>query len=132
MFLKKIVGLRRSEKGQGMVEFIFVLPFLLLLLFGMAETGMILNAKITATQAAREGARSSVILPEGADYVTEAESNVATYMANIGKSSGYSADAAVLSSDSLSVTVVYNYIPSFIPGLPNPLQLESTVIMRIE
>lgn len=130
--MKKIVELRRSEKGQGMVEFIFVLPFLLLLLFGMAETGMILNAKITATQAAREGARSSVILPEGADYIAAAESNVATYMANIGKSSGYSADAAVVSSDSLSVTVIYYYIPSFIPGLPNPLQLESTVIMRIE
>lgn len=130
--MKKIVELRSSEKGQGMVEFIFVLPFLLLLLFGMVETGMILNAKITATQAAREGARSSVILPKGSDYVGEAESNVATYMANIGKTSGYLADAAVLSSDSLSVTVVYNYIPSFIPGLPNPLQLESTVIMRIE
>ncbi|MPM26045.1 hypothetical protein SDC9_72546 [bioreactor metagenome] len=130
--MEKIVELRRSEKGQGMVEFIFVLPFLLLLLFGMAETGMILNAKITATQAAREGARSSVILPEGSDYVGEAESNVATYMTNIGKSSGYSANAEVLADDALSVTVIYEYIPSFIPGLPNLLQLESTVIMRIE
>ncbi|MDB6353954.1 pilus assembly protein [Trichococcus sp. K1Tr] len=130
--MNKIVELRSSEKGQGMVEFIFVLPFLLLLLLGMAETGMILNAKITATQAAREGARSSVILPKGADYVAAAESNVATYMANIGKSSGYSADATVLSSDSLSVTVIYDYTPSFIPGLPNPLQIESKVIMRIE
>ena len=63
--MKKIMELRRSEKGQAMVEFIFVLPLLLLLVFGMAETGMILNAKITATQAAREGARSSVILPKG-------------------------------------------------------------------
>lgn len=130
--MKKVAELRSSEKGQGMVEFIFVLPFLLLLLFGMAETGMILNAKITATQAARQGARSSVTLPKGSDYVGEAESNVAAYMTNIGKSSGYSADAEVLSSDSLSVTVVYNYKPSFIPGLPNPVPLKSTVIMRIE
>lgn len=130
--MKKIVELRSSDKGQAFVEFIFVLPLLLLLLFGMAETGMILNAKITATQAAREGARSSVILPKGADYATAAENNVAIYMSNIGKSSGYSADAAVLSDDALSVTVIYEYIPSFIPGLPNPLQLESTVIMRIE
>ena len=130
--MKKIVELRSSDKGQGIVEFIFVLPLLLLLVFGMAETGMILNAKITATQAAREGARSSVILPKGADYVAAAESNVATYMANIGKISGYSADAVVLSDDALSVTVIYQYIPSFIPGLPNPLQLESTVVMRIE
>ncbi|WP_161525918.1 TadE/TadG family type IV pilus assembly protein [Trichococcus alkaliphilus] len=130
--MKKIMELRSNDKGQGMVEFIFVLPFLLLLVFSMAETGMILNAKITATQAARQAARSSVILPKGADYATAAESNVATYMANVGISSGYSADAAVLSDDALSVTVIYEYIPSFIPGLPNPLQLESTVVMRIE
>ena len=64
---------------------------------------MILNAKITATQAAREGARSSVILPEEADYIAAAESNVAIYMANIGKSSGYSADATVLSSESATI-----------------------------
>lgn len=131
--MKKIMELRRSEKGQSFVEFIFVLPLLLLLVFGMAETGMILNAKITATQAAREGARASVVLPEGSNYVSEAQKKVAAYMTNIGVASGkYSVVAAKPSDEALSVTVIYKYTPSFIPGLPNPLQLESKVIMRIE
>lgn len=137
--MKKIAELRKSEKGQAFVEFIFVLPLLLLLVFGMAETGMILNAKITATQAAREGARASVVLPEGSNYVTGATTKVNNYMTNIGISSDkYEVLVPVPSGDSLSVTVTYKYNPingylwNVIPGLPNPLRLESKVIMRIE
>ena len=40
-----------------MVEFAILLPVLLLLLFGIIDFGRALNAQITITQAAREGAR---------------------------------------------------------------------------
>lgn len=54
--MKKIIGLS-SEKGQSAVEFALVLPLLLVLLLGIIEFGWFLNAKITITGAAREGAR---------------------------------------------------------------------------
>jgi len=46
-----------GEKGQSAVEFALVLPLLLVLLLGIIEFGWFLNAKITITGAAREGAR---------------------------------------------------------------------------
>jgi Flp pilus assembly protein TadG len=39
------------------VEFALLLPVVLLLLFGIVDFGLALNAQITITQAAREGAR---------------------------------------------------------------------------
>lgn len=44
-----------------MVEFALVLPVLLLLVFGIIEFGIVYNAKITITNAAREGARKAAV-----------------------------------------------------------------------
>jgi Flp pilus assembly protein TadG len=43
------------------VEFALLLPVLLLLLFGIIDFGRALNAQITLTQAAREGARLAAV-----------------------------------------------------------------------
>lgn len=48
---------RKKQKGQGLVEFALVLPFLLVLVVGIVEMGVILNRQITVVNAAREGAR---------------------------------------------------------------------------
>jgi len=64
--MKKIFNLRRDSKGQSLVEFALVLPFLIILILGMIEFGWILNGKITLTSAAREGARVAIIY-ESAD-----------------------------------------------------------------
>lgn len=45
------------EKGQGLVEFALILPFLLVLIVGIVEMGVVLNRQITVINAAREGAR---------------------------------------------------------------------------
>jgi len=58
--MKRIIGFS-SEKGQSAVEFALVLPLLLVLLLGIIEFGWFLNAKITITGAAREGARHYAI-----------------------------------------------------------------------
>jgi Flp pilus assembly protein TadG len=49
------------------VEFALLLPLLLLLLFGIIDFGRALNAQITLTQAAREGARLEATLANTAD-----------------------------------------------------------------
>lgn len=48
---------RVKDRGAAVVEFALLLPLLLLLLFGIIDFGRALNAQITITQAAREGAR---------------------------------------------------------------------------
>lgn len=47
----------RQDRGAAAVEFALLLPLLLLLVFGIIDFGRALNAQITLTQAAREGAR---------------------------------------------------------------------------
>mgnify|MGYP001068982220 CR=1 FL=1 len=47
----------RGERGAVLVEFALIVPFLAMLLFGMLTGGLVLNRKMAATQASREGAR---------------------------------------------------------------------------
>jgi Flp pilus assembly protein TadG len=49
--------IHRRDRGAAAVEFALLLPLLLLLVFGIIDFGRALNAQITLTQAAREGAR---------------------------------------------------------------------------
>ena len=53
--------LRRSDRGAVAVEFALLLPVLVLLVFGIIDFGRVLNAQITVTQAAREGARLAAL-----------------------------------------------------------------------
>lgn len=59
--MSRLLKLKKSEKGQGLVEFALVFPLLMILILGMIEFGWILNGKITLTNAAREGARVAAI-----------------------------------------------------------------------
>jgi hypothetical protein len=52
---------QRGEEGAAAVEFAFLLPLLVLLLFGFIQFGIALNTRIQATNAAREAARLAVI-----------------------------------------------------------------------
>lgn len=46
-----------GDRGAAAVEFALLLPLLLLIVFGLIDFGRALNAQVTLTQAAREGAR---------------------------------------------------------------------------
>lgn len=57
------MGLKRSRKrtrGMAMVEMIFVLPLLILLVFAIAEFGLMFSRWLTLSNAVREGARAGV------------------------------------------------------------------------
>ena len=53
--------LKRSEKGQGIVEFALILPILLFLIMGIIQFGLIFLGHISVSNAAREGARVGII-----------------------------------------------------------------------
>lgn len=50
-----------AERGAAAVEAAFILPVLLLLVMGIMEFGFLFNQQISATNAAREGARFAAI-----------------------------------------------------------------------
>jgi Flp pilus assembly protein TadG len=50
-----------TDRGSTAVEFALLLPILLLMVFGLIDFGRALNAQITLTQAAREGARVAAL-----------------------------------------------------------------------
>ena len=51
----------QRERGQGMVEFVLVLPIFLLLVFAIIDFGMGFHAWLTVTNSAREGARIGAV-----------------------------------------------------------------------
>jgi Flp pilus assembly protein TadG len=65
------------DRGAAAVEFALLLPMLLLLVFGIIDFGRALNAQITLTQAAREGARLASLGQSSAN-VSTATTNAAT------------------------------------------------------
>jgi hypothetical protein len=53
--------LARSERGTALVEFALVAPLLFLIVFGIIEFGLILNAYNQLTQLAGQGARAAAV-----------------------------------------------------------------------
>jgi Flp pilus assembly protein TadG len=54
-------GRKMGDRGTAALEFALVLPVLLLIVFGIIDFGRALNAQITLTGAAREGARLAAL-----------------------------------------------------------------------
>src|SRR5918998_2964 len=62
---------RKSERGQTMVEFVVVLPIMLMVLFAIIQFGLAFNDYLSLTDAVRAGARTAAVSrhaddPEGA------------------------------------------------------------------
>jgi Flp pilus assembly protein TadG len=57
MMNRRRSGDNARDRGAAAVEFALLLPVVLLMVFGVIDFGRALNAQITLTQAAREGAR---------------------------------------------------------------------------
>jgi Flp pilus assembly protein TadG len=64
--IMKLARSRRDDRGAAAVEFALVLPVLIMLIFGIIDFGRMLSAKITVTEAAREGARAAALVSQEA------------------------------------------------------------------
>jgi Flp pilus assembly protein TadG len=58
---------RVPDRGAAAVEFALLLPVVLLIIFGIIDFGRMLNAQITLTEAAREGARAAALVKPGGE-----------------------------------------------------------------
>ena len=123
---------RRGERGQSLVELAITLPFLLLLLVGVAEVGNALNAYLTVVDAGRDGARLG---SKGAASDDDIKNLVVTEMGRLPNAVDPAGDITVErnvvpGSPSIRVEVCYDH-PSML-GLvviPDTLRMCSTTTM---
>lgn len=54
---------RRKEEGQDLVEYALVLPLFILLMLGIVEFSLLYLQYSTIANAAREGARAGIVMP---------------------------------------------------------------------
>ena len=129
----------RNEDGQAMVELAFVLPIMVLLVFGALEVGRVFNAWIIVTQASREGARVAAaqctIVPTCDTDVDNRiigslsglNSTVARYTVTNGP---YTPGNPVTVRVEYDVPLVTPLISAFFPG--NPFTVSGETTMRLE
>ena len=123
-----------------MVEFAFVLPLLILLIFGIIEFGLVLYNKAVITNASREGARKGIVAQDSrvtdAEITTVVNNYCASYLVTFGAPNSPVTQVArtgTASGSDLTVTVNYTYgflvIPSSITG---PITFNAVTKMKLE
>jgi Flp pilus assembly protein TadG len=125
----------RNQKGQSLVEFAIILPFLLLLLMGILEFGIMLNSYLTIHNSAREGARLGIVAGSNIEIkqlISNISPNLNTenIIVNITPS-----EVSRKSGDTLTVEVIYNYqvtVPIISNIIHNVVVLKAQTSMRIE
>ena len=138
-----------SQEGAALVEFVIVLPVILLLLFGMIEFGILMYNKQVITNASREGARYAIVYqPSGASYDPQAVKDVVnTYcsqnlLISFGSNNHAVPDEITVTdvgNNDIQVEVTYEYqflifdgIVQLLNGNQNPITSSGRTIMRSE
>jgi len=96
--------MRGADRGAAAVEFALLLPLLLILVFGIIDFGRMLNAQITLTEAAREGARASVLGTSVSTRVNQLTGGLGTTTTTT-----TACPANPAPSDTTTVTVTYQF-----------------------
>ncbi len=123
----------RRSRGMAMVEFVLILPALLVILFGILEFGVLFFQWQTLSNAAREGARDAIVFRKDCDSAalqTIIEQTVIDYAdaANItvapgdisisGLCTGTGLPAQVQVSHDFTFHVLPGFLASFTPTIP--------------
>jgi Flp pilus assembly protein TadG len=121
----------RRENGQDVVEFALILPLLLLLIFGIVEFGIVMFSYNTISNAAREGARVSVISGATTDEIVAAVQALAP---GLGLTAANITLSAVESSTKVEVAYDYHIITGPIAqAVGDPvIHLHTSATMRRE
>lgn len=130
-----LAKLKRSQKGQALVEFALALPVLLILVLGSIDAGWLLYAKISTASAAREAARAVAVLDstEYAGFQGIADAKMTTVPGTesvdvLPKS--YTEGAQVIVTVTTNVSPLVGFLPTSI--IPDSVKIESQVSMRLE
>lgn len=134
----------KNTQGAAAIEFAFVLPVLILLLFGIIEFSVLLYDKAMITNASREGARAGMVFSDPNPVtVPEIEGVVNNYCANNLITFGAAATPVTNVTyptesfgDAIRVRVTYPYnflvLPNFVAGLVGGSTISAETVMRME
>ena len=131
------------DSGATAVEFALLLPMLLLIIFGVIDFGRALNAQVTLTQAAREGARLDALGQSNAAVVSRTEtaaSGLSLNSSNVTETqvclpnAGPTADAQVTVTYSFSFVTPVGAIAGIFggSGFGSPITLTAQGVMPCE
>lgn len=131
----KMRNRKNAQRGAILVEFAVALPFLLVLLMGVTEFGLLFYNKQVLTNASREGARAGIAYTS--DSISDIVDNYCqsrlinfgsspTVVTNVSGGGTYPAD--------LNVSVSYNYtfLMAKLLGLGSTMTLQASTEMRME
>jgi Flp pilus assembly protein TadG len=105
----------RDDRGAAAVEFAIIAPVLILLLFGIVEYGLVFNAQLQLTGAAREAAREMAVTADPDQARAAALGSVAALSpALTGADVTFSSPACPAGTD---VTATIGYDKPFVTGL---------------
>ena len=150
MLLDKKLG-KNTDKtlGQSLVEFALILPILLLLVLGAMDIGHIITTKIAVTNAAREGAnflsRNALLDDENDDIndtceviMKEGKStddsiiNVSIECSEVDITDCCIKGNPVIVTVTKEVDLIYGNILQFLGSISGPLEVSSSVQMRVK
>lgn len=120
-----------DSDGNAAIELGLVLPLLVVVLVGIIDYGHIYFTRLTMTNAAREGARVGVTLPE-ADAQAAAIAKTTSYLAQAGVSAVVTATTPSQASPTVTLTVTIDPFEPLIGLVPTPGQLTVSASMRWE
>jgi Flp pilus assembly protein TadG len=80
--ISRRLKVRSGSRGNALVEFVLVLPLLLLLLLGAIDWGFYFMIRETVINATREGARVGSVAVNSGAATTDAETAVRNYLQN--------------------------------------------------
>jgi len=129
----KVQTQKTSQKGAAALEFAIVLPLLVLLVFGIIDTGLLLYNKQVITNASREGARAGI---SGSTTVVDVVQNYCTGRlfpsgtpppaVNVTGGGAFQNDLTV------TVTYVHNFMFAGIIGLGPTITMTGRTVMKME
>ncbi len=127
--------MKRSRKGQSMVEFALVLPILIVLLVGIFEFGQIFNVYLQINHASREGARTGALLGTDTEIVQMVSDSSPTLDPTLMTVTITPSESSRTRGESVEVQVEYDY--QVVVGLigdiiSDNINLTTQTTMRIE
>ena len=131
----------KRQKGQAIVEFAIVFPFLLMLLFGLIFSGLVFSDYMTLSNAARSSAREAALAPSKASDIASDYTNYfqtsSPLVTGIYQAPTFAIDPEnTTPPHSIKVTIsttlngsfpgvgALNYLGIMLPGQESPIQIQ--------